>query len=114
MGLPAPRLPVGEDSAVVAVQHVVDQRERRLFVDETLGAVGAENVVERETLGLLLLVFLHEVDLAGLLLDLDDADTAWIERWVPRSISLLFMGRTRTITFTASDIAITKINRRNF
>jgi hypothetical protein len=114
VGFAAACLSVGEDGAVVAVEDVVDEGKGGLFVDETLCAICAEDVVEGKAFGLLLLVFLDEVDLACLFLDLDDAHTACIESKVPRSVSLPFMGRTRTITFTASAIAITKINRAEF
>ena len=47
-GLASAGLPVGEDRAVVALQHVADADAGALLEDEVLRGVGIERIVERE------------------------------------------------------------------
>jgi type III secretory pathway component EscT len=68
-------LTISEDCTIVTVQHIVYQGKSRLLVDETLGAVGTEHVIEGKAFGLLLFIFFYEMNLAGFLLDLNDTDT---------------------------------------
>lgn len=63
MSLSAPGLSVGEDGAVVSLDDVVDERESALFVDKSLRALRAEDIVKGKGLGLLFVVFLFQVDL---------------------------------------------------
>lgn len=105
-------LPVCEDGPIVSIQHIVDQRECALLVDQTLRAVRPEDIVEREAFGLLFVVFSDEIDLFVGVVDFNDAGTAWISIFIPRSFSLWFMGLQRTMTLTASDIIEIKFNNR--
>ena len=73
MSLAAACLPVGENSAIVAVKHALDQEEGTLFVDHALSRFGGEDVVEGEGLRLLSSVFFLEVDLLVLGVDGDHA-----------------------------------------
>jgi hypothetical protein len=59
-------LSVREDRAVVAVEHAVDQGEGALLVDEALGAVGCEDVIERKGFRGLLAVLAHQIYLVVL------------------------------------------------
>lgn len=51
MRLAASRLPVGENRAIVAVQHVVDQRIAQVIVDGLGAHVGRIGRIEGELLG---------------------------------------------------------------
>ena len=78
MGLSASGLSVCEDGAIVAFQDIVDQRKGTLFVDEGLGAVGGENIIERKCFRLLFGILLNEVDGVVFGVDFDYTDAASI------------------------------------
>ena len=75
MGLAAPCLSIGKNGAIVAFQHVVDQRKSTLFVDECLGSVRGENIIERKCFGLIFSILFDEVNLVILHVDIDHTDT---------------------------------------
>lgn len=106
MGLSAACLAIGEDGAIVTIEHVFHEREGTLLVYITLRGLSWEDAIKREALWLLLRVLFHEIDLVILRIDLNYAYTGWVSEGIPLSRSLEFMGRTRTITFTASAISL--------
>lgn len=97
-------LAVGEDGAVVALEHVVHEAEGGLLVDDLLGGLRAEHIVESKTFRLVLLVGLEDGHLLVLLVHLDDSHTVCLSQSLLRYFSLVLIGLQRTITFTDSAI----------
>ena len=86
MGLAASSLPIRKNGAVVAVEHILNQGEGALLVDETLKSVWGEHAVEGERFGLLLDVLADQKDLVILGVDFHHADAVSYKR---RGTSLL-------------------------
>lgn len=78
MGLSTSCLPIGEDGAIVAFKDIVDQGKGTLLVDEGLGAVGGENIIERKCFRLLFGILFKEVNGVVFGVDFDYTDAASI------------------------------------
>lgn len=72
VGFAAARLPVGEYCSIVTIEHIVDQREGTLLVQQGLRRVSGEDEIVGETLGWLFGVGLGQVDGVILGVNLDD------------------------------------------
>ncbi len=115
MSLTTSCLTIGKYGSIVAVKHAVYKRKCTLFIYKGLRAICSEYIVERETFGLLFMIFFYEVYLIILRVHLYHTYTPLILYQLPLSIYLRFIGRTRTITFTASAIykLISNFNKTN-
>jgi len=71
--LTATGLPIRKDGPIVAVEDAIDEREGALFVDEALGAIGSEDIVEGKAFGLFSVILAEKIDLVVLRIDLYNA-----------------------------------------
>ena len=104
MCLSTSSLSVCEDGAIIAIEYTFYKGESTLLIYDALQAIWREYCIEGKAFGLFSWVFFDEVDLFCLLIDDYYAYATLISSCLPLAVSLEFIGRTRTITLTASAI----------